>query len=39
MAWKREFDRAVHFFDRSLRLNPNLAYIWVSVAREDVRVL
>ena len=28
LAWKREFDRAVHFFDRSLRLNPNLAYIW-----------
>ena len=28
LAWKRDFDRAVHFFDRSLRLNPNLAYIW-----------
>jgi DNA-binding SARP family transcriptional activator len=28
LAWKKEFDRAVHFFDRSLRLNPNLAYIW-----------
>ena len=28
LAWRREFDRAVHFFDRSLRLNPNLAYIW-----------
>jgi DNA-binding SARP family transcriptional activator/TolB-like protein len=28
LAWKKDFDRAVHFFDRSLRLNPNLAYIW-----------
>jgi DNA-binding SARP family transcriptional activator/TolB-like protein/Flp pilus assembly protein TadD len=28
LAWKREFDRAVQIFDRSLRLNPNLAYIW-----------
>jgi DNA-binding SARP family transcriptional activator len=28
LAWKKEFDRAVHFFDRSLRINPNLAYIW-----------
>jgi tetratricopeptide (TPR) repeat protein len=28
LAWRREFDRAVQFFDRSLRLNPNLAYIW-----------
>jgi DNA-binding SARP family transcriptional activator len=28
LAWKKQFDRAVHFFDRSLRLNPNLAYIW-----------
>lgn len=27
-AWKKEFDDALHFFDRSLRLNPNLAYIW-----------
>ena len=27
-AWRREFDRAIHFFDRSLRLNPNLGYIW-----------
>jgi tetratricopeptide (TPR) repeat protein len=28
LAWRKEFDRSVHFFDRSLRLNPNLAYIW-----------
>jgi DNA-binding SARP family transcriptional activator len=28
LAWKKEFDNARHFFDRSLRLNPNLAYIW-----------
>ena len=28
LAWQNEFDRSVHFFDRSLRLNPNLAYIW-----------
>jgi len=28
LAWKKEFDRSVRFFDRSLRLNPNLAYIW-----------
>jgi DNA-binding SARP family transcriptional activator len=28
LAWKKEFDRAVQFFDRSLRLNPNVAYIW-----------
>jgi DNA-binding SARP family transcriptional activator/TolB-like protein/Tfp pilus assembly protein PilF len=28
LSWKREFDSALHFFDRSLRLNPNLAYIW-----------
>jgi DNA-binding SARP family transcriptional activator/TolB-like protein len=28
LAWKKDFDRAVHFFDRSLRFNPNLAYIW-----------
>jgi DNA-binding SARP family transcriptional activator len=28
LAWKKEFDRALYFFDRSLRLNPNLAYIW-----------
>jgi adenylate cyclase len=28
LAWKKEFDRAIHFFDQSLRVNPNLAYIW-----------
>src|SRR5262249_1277457 len=27
-AWKRNFDAAVRYFDRSLRLNPNLAFIW-----------
>src|SRR5262249_30895808 len=27
-AWKRNFDAAVRHFDRSLRLNPNLAFIW-----------
>jgi TolB-like protein/cytochrome c-type biogenesis protein CcmH/NrfG len=27
-AWKKDFDAAVHYFDRSLRLNPNLAFIW-----------
>lgn len=26
--WKRDFDAAVNYFDRSLRLNPNLAFIW-----------
>jgi len=24
----KDFDNAVHFFDRALRLNPNLAFIW-----------
>jgi DNA-binding SARP family transcriptional activator/TolB-like protein len=28
LSWRKEFDRSVHFFDRSLRLNPNVAYIW-----------
>jgi DNA-binding SARP family transcriptional activator/TolB-like protein/tetratricopeptide (TPR) repeat protein len=28
LSWKREYDSALHFFDRALRLNPNLAYIW-----------
>ncbi|MBV9428803.1 MAG: hypothetical protein JO084_13865 [Bradyrhizobiaceae bacterium] len=27
-AWRRNFDAAAHHFDRSLRLNPNLAFIW-----------
>jgi TolB-like protein len=27
-AWKKNFDAAVHYFDRALRLNPNLAFIW-----------
>lgn len=27
-AWKKDFDAALHFYDRSLRLNPNLAFIW-----------
>jgi TolB-like protein len=26
--WKKEFDAAIRYFDRSLRLNPNLAFIW-----------
>jgi DNA-binding SARP family transcriptional activator len=28
LAWKKEFDRAVQYFDRALRVNPNLASIW-----------
>jgi TolB-like protein/Flp pilus assembly protein TadD len=27
-AWKKDFDAAVRYFDRSLRLNPNLAFVW-----------
>jgi DNA-binding SARP family transcriptional activator/Tfp pilus assembly protein PilF len=27
-AWNKDFDQAVVFYDRCLRLNPNLAYIW-----------
>jgi TolB-like protein len=27
-AWKKNFDAAVQYFDRSLRLNPNLPFIW-----------
>jgi tetratricopeptide (TPR) repeat protein len=27
-AWKKDFDAAIHYFDRSLRRNPNLAFIW-----------
>jgi TolB-like protein len=26
--WKKDFDGAVRYFDRSLCLNPNLAFIW-----------
>jgi TolB-like protein len=26
--WKKDFEAAVRYFDRSLRLNPNLAFIW-----------
>jgi tetratricopeptide (TPR) repeat protein len=26
--WKKDFEAAVRYFDRSLRLNPNLAYVW-----------
>jgi TolB-like protein len=27
-SWKKDFDAAVQTFDRSLRLNPNLALVW-----------
>lgn len=27
-SWKRQFDDALHFFDRALRSNPNLAFVW-----------
>jgi TolB-like protein len=27
-AWRKNFDAAVRYFERSLRLNPNLAFIW-----------
>jgi TolB-like protein/Flp pilus assembly protein TadD len=27
-AWRKDFDTAVRYFDRSLRLNPNLAFVW-----------
>ena len=27
-SWKKDFDNALHYFDRALRLNPNLAFIW-----------
>jgi len=26
--WKKDFEAAVRYFDRSLRLNPNLAFVW-----------
>jgi DNA-binding SARP family transcriptional activator len=28
LAWKKEFERAIQAFDRSLRVNPNLPYVW-----------
>jgi tetratricopeptide (TPR) repeat protein len=28
IAWKKQFDPAVQYFDRALRLNPNLASVW-----------
>jgi DNA-binding SARP family transcriptional activator/TolB-like protein len=28
LAWKKEFDRAVRYFDQALRLNPNSASVW-----------
>jgi TolB-like protein len=27
-AWNKDFQAAISYFDRSLRLNPNLAFIW-----------
>jgi len=27
-AWRKNFDAAVRHFDRALRLNPNLAFVW-----------
>jgi tetratricopeptide (TPR) repeat protein len=27
-SWKREFETALHWFDRALRLNPNLPVVW-----------
>jgi len=27
-SWKRDFDNALHYFDRALRLNPNLSFVW-----------
>jgi TolB-like protein len=27
-AWKKNFETAIRYFDRSLRLNPNLAFTW-----------
>ncbi len=26
--WKKDFDTAVSYFERSLRVNPNLAFVW-----------
>ena len=27
-SWRRQFDDALHYFDRALRSNPNLAFVW-----------
>ena len=27
-SWKKDFDNALHYFDRALRSNPNLAFVW-----------
>jgi DNA-binding SARP family transcriptional activator/Tfp pilus assembly protein PilF len=27
-SWKKDFDSALHHFDRALRSNPNLAFVW-----------
>jgi len=27
-SWKKDYDKAVEFYNRSLRLNPNLAFVW-----------
>ena len=27
-SWKRDFETALHWFDRALRLNPNLPFVW-----------
>ena len=27
-SWRKDFDSAIQYFDRALRLNPNLAFIW-----------
>ena len=27
-SWKKDFDTALHYFDRALRSNPNLAFVW-----------
>jgi TolB-like protein/tetratricopeptide (TPR) repeat protein len=27
-SWKKDYDKAAQFFNQSLRLNPNLAFVW-----------
>jgi DNA-binding SARP family transcriptional activator/TolB-like protein len=27
-SWKKDFENALHYFDRALRSNPNLAFVW-----------